>query len=84
MTSQRIIFTVNTTTISRDAARTEISLHDNTLTIYPEGVLPGWTLLYDSPEEARQAFNMTNSRLADGLPLVYVPAQRFTQRWSDD
>ncbi len=78
MSQQRIIFTVENATTSRDASQTELMVEGNLLILSSEaGVLPGWSIVYESEEEARRAFNRINTALADGEPVVYVPGPGF-------
>lgn len=83
--NQRIAFTVNDMTISRNAAQTELGVEDSRLFIIPD--TPGfcqWVIVYESSKEARLAFNIITSGLADGEPVVHVPGPGFMQAMKEE
>ena len=84
MTSQRIIFTVNNVTISHNAATMELSVEGVQLSLSTERGSFWWVLNYDSEKEARQAFNLVNTALADGEPVVYLPGPGFTRKMDEE
>jgi hypothetical protein len=78
--NQRIVFdTDNNISLSLPADKVFMELEGKHMRLHEMGTDAGlsWMLRYDTPEEARMAFNTVNGGLADQKPLVHVPKRGF-------